>query len=117
MSGGHFNYQQYRIADIRTSIEEYINGEAIEPSDVERFIKDWFHDPNCEEAAYIRKHHHTMPNRNGYSEATVNEFYKAVELLRMAETYVERIDYLLSGDDSEKSFHRRLKEDLEKPTK
>jgi hypothetical protein len=32
----------------------------------------------------------------------------------MAEIYAQRIDWLLSGDDGEDSFRKRLKEDLER---
>jgi len=36
----------------------------------------------------------------------------SVELLKKAEVYVQRIDWLLSGDDSEETSLRRLREDL-----
>ena len=39
---------------------------------------------------------------------------KGLILLRKAEVYAQRIDLLLSGDDSEERFHERLKEDLQK---
>lgn len=54
-------------------------------------------------------------NRNAehkFSQKTINEFQKAIKVLKQAEIYVDRIDWLLSYDDSEKSFHERLKEDL-----
>jgi len=35
-------------------------------------------------------------------------------ILRQAHVYAQRIDWLVSGDDGEDSFHRRLKHDLEK---
>ena len=38
----------------------------------------------------------------------------AVDLLRSAAIYVQRIDWLVSGDDGEDSFHRRLQKELEK---
>ena len=43
---------------------------------------------------------------------TVSEFVNAVVLLKKAAVYAERIDYLLSGDDGEESFHERLADDL-----
>lgn len=76
MSGGHFEYNQYRIGDIADSIEEAIR-------------EDW-----------------------GFGPDTIAEFKNAVDLLRKAEIYVQRIDWLLSGDDGEDNFHERLKEDL-----
>lgn len=47
-----------------------------------------------------------------YSEATIQRFREAVKLLREAGVYVHRIDWLVSGDDGEESFHKRLERDL-----
>lgn len=46
------------------------------------------------------------------SQKTINEFQKAIRILKQAKIYADRIDWLLSYDDSEKSFHERLQEDL-----
>lgn len=54
-----------------------------------------------------------LPEYHQFSEHTLSEFRVALALLRKARIYAHRIDYLLSSDDSEKSFHERLKEDLE----
>lgn len=54
-----------------------------------------------------------MPNRCGYSKETIKEFKKGIKILKMAEIYAQRIDWLLSGDDGEENFHERLKEELE----
>lgn len=48
-----------------------------------------------------------------YSEETINEFRKGIELIKQAAVYAQRIDWLVSGDDGEQRFHERLKEDLE----
>jgi len=47
-----------------------------------------------------------------FSQETLAEFLKGLVLLRAAAVYLERIDFLLSSDDSEETFHKRLKEDL-----
>ena len=47
-----------------------------------------------------------------FSKETLAEFGKGLVLLTAAAVYLERIDFLLSSDDSEESFHKRLKEDL-----
>lgn len=47
-----------------------------------------------------------------YSDETINEFKKGIELLKKAAVYAQRIDWLVSGDDGEERFHQRLKEDL-----
>lgn len=112
MSGGHFEYRQYYISDIYCSIEEYLDGRELDECDIEWYIKEHF--ITDEEAEYIRKHHRTIPNQNEFSEETLAEFKKAVHILKQAEIYAQRIDWLLSGDDGEESFHERLKEELEK---
>ena len=44
----------------------------------------------------------------------IKEFRNAIDALRRAEIYAQRVDYLICGDDGEESFHSRLKEELEK---
>jgi len=86
MSGGHFDYQQYRINDIADSIDELI--------EKNNDIDEWGWGYN-------------------YSDETLEEFKKASEILKEAAIYAQRIDWLVSGDDGEENFHKRLKEDLE----
>jgi hypothetical protein len=47
-----------------------------------------------------------------YSKQTLEEFGKALAMLRASAIYLQRIDWLISGDDSEESFHKCLKEEL-----
>jgi hypothetical protein len=47
-----------------------------------------------------------------YSDETISEFTTALKYLAIAKLYTHRIDWLLSGDDGEETFHERLKEDL-----
>jgi hypothetical protein len=110
MSGGHFDYLQYRIQEIRESIEDYVYGKEVD--DVDEYIEDHYLD--SDEKEYIIAHQHTVPNICDYSEDTIKEFKQAIDILRKAEIYTQRIDWLLSGDDSEETFHIRLKEDLNK---
>ena len=111
MSGGHFDYNQYHIEQIADDIEEEINGHELDGYEVQEYIRENFLEDN--EAEYVRKNKHTIPAKFYYSKETVAEFRKAVRLLRKAYVYVQRIDWLLSGDDGEDNFHSRLKEDLE----
>ena len=39
---------------------------------------------------------------------------EGLDIIRKAFVYAQRIDYLLSGDDGEKSFLNRLQKDLDK---
>lgn len=53
-------------------------------------------------------------NGQVYSDETINEFKNAIAYLKIAECYAQRVDWLLSGDDGEDTFHERLKEELDK---
>ena len=89
MSGGHFDYQQYRIEDIATEIHEI-----------------------------IARNNDDTPNGWGgtigrfYSFETLAKFAEAVTALRRAAKMAQRIDWLLSGDDAEESFHERWEEEI-----
>ena len=97
MSGGRFDYAQYRIADIYTKIEDYVDGHPLDEEDERCFLEDrWLEE---DEDKYVRKHHHTMPNKYGFSKENIKEFKKGIELRKNAQVYAQRIDYLLSGDD------------------
>lgn len=90
MSGGHFDYQQYRLDDMANDIETVI-----------------YHNNSTELNAYGDRIGADLP------DDIIEEFKHAVTLLREAAIYVQRIDWLLSGDDGEDSFRTRLKKDLE----
>ena len=100
MSGGHFEYEQYKITTIADSIESVIekNKKPIDPRDKDNYWTDqeFYHD---------------------YPDEVIEEFKKGVELLKKAQIYAQRIDWLLSGDDGDDTFLRRLKEDLDKLNK
>lgn len=90
MSGGHFQYDQYKITQIADEVEQLIltndNEEKNRWGDVVGY--------------------HFTPE-------TIEEFKKGLNILRMAAIYAQRIDWLVSADDGEDSFHRRLKKELE----
>ncbi len=104
MSGGTFEYSQYRIKDIADRIEREIwnSGREKTPSELKQ-EKYEHYDPT----------HIPEPNNYEYPEEVINEFKKAYALLRMAEIYAHRIDWLLAGDDGEETFLERLKQDLD----
>ena len=91
MSGGHFDYQQYRLHDMAESISELIasneSGETDEYGEkIGRF----------------------------YSDDTIAKFKRTERSLRAAEAMVQRVDWLVSGDDGEEEFHKRWDEELSK---
>ena len=89
MSGGHFNYKQHHLIEIAEDIDSAIsNNNSTEKN-------EWGD---------------SIGNR--YSPETIDEFEKAVKALKLAYVYAQRIDWLLSGDDGEDSFHKRLQAQL-----
>jgi len=89
VSGGAFDYSQYKIEEIRDQIKEVVRNNDSTEKD------EWGYD----------KGHH-------YSKDTIEQFNIAIGCLGRAAVFAQRIDWLLSGDDGEESFHRRLHEDL-----
>lgn len=103
MSGGYFNYVQHRIGtDLIEPLERIImENEEIPYPDTddsyEQSINEDFFDNGSKR----------------YNDDTIKELKMGLQIFKIAELYATRIDYLLSGDDGEESFHRRLNEDLE----
>jgi len=106
MSGGHFDYDQYKIGYIADSIEKLIENNGREKTKEELKDEGW-RDPD-----WYKKYPEDLFHCK-YPDEVIEEFKKGVELLRKAQIYAHRIDWLVSGDDGEESFLRRLKEDLE----
>lgn len=90
MSGGHFEYQQYHIDDIVREIEA-----LIERNDSKELGE------------------HGYPVSRGYSAETITKFKEALTTLRRGAIMAQRIDWLVSGDDGENTFHERWEEDLD----
>ena len=84
MSGGHFDYQQYRIEDIAVKIGEVIK------SNNDESLDEW-----------------GQRRGNGYPPEIIEKFREATHTLRQAAEMAQRIDWLLSGDDGEDCFLRR----------
>ncbi len=105
------SYNQHAIDDIADRIEDYLYGHELDDSEVGESITDLDLDDN-KEVEYILDHHHTLPNRYGYRFGTLRQLKRAVKSLRKAAVYAQRVDWLLSGDDSEETFMQRLFTDL-----
>ena len=91
MSGGHFNYEQYKISQIADDIDQLVRDNNNE---------------KCNEWGDMIG--------TSYSAKTIAEFNKGISILKQAYVYAQRIDWLISADDDEDTFHERLKDDLEK---
>lgn len=89
MSGGHFNYDQYKIGYIAEEIQQLIE------TNNSKELDDW--------GSQIGRE---------YSPKVIEEFCNAVKYLELAQIYAHRVDWLISGDDGEDSFLERLKIDL-----
>jgi hypothetical protein len=90
MSGGHFQYKQWEILNIADEVEQLILDNDSNDLD------EW---------GYTKGTH--------FNKETIIEFKTALETLRKAYVYAQRIDWLVSGDDGEDSFHNRLKGELD----
>ena len=96
MSGGHFDYDQYKIEQIADSIERVIAGNKKEVEDKDRWHEVW------DDRIYYYD----------YPDEVIEKFKEGVDLLRKAKAYADRIDRLVSDDDGEQTFFERLKKDL-----
>lgn len=106
MSGGHWDYIQYRFTDIVEDVKSLIEKNGKEKTKEE--LNDYsFRDPEWYEKYPEDKYHHKYPDE------VIEEFKKGVEAIAKAQVYMQRLDWLLSGDDGDESFLRRLKEDLD----
>lgn len=78
MSGGHFDYEQYRIRTAANQLEEDL--ESID--------------------------------RYEFEEYTVTRLRETVHALHQASEMLQRVDWLLCGDDGEDSFHQRWDQEV-----
>ena len=102
MSGGRFSYDQYKLLEIAEAIQEELDKQGKEMEEENSYYSKQWREKYPEDCFY-----------ESFSEQTNAEFNKAISLLRQAYIYVQRADWFLSGDDSEETFHERLKQDLD----
>lgn len=102
MSGGRFDNKQWHIGNIADNIEQEVitSGKPIPKQRWQYWEIDRFREHPEEAVNYA------------YPESTLRLMEEAVYALRAAAIYAQRVDYLLSGDDSEESFEERLQEEL-----
>lgn len=181
MSGGHFDYQQYRVGDIAKAIEQDI-AKALQPKpdkvhedywtiieydslygsrpyrdymiftsykEAESFLLDsgtvqrtekkysvkqklpdgqiyqsasaFMNDTGeDEQIPILYSITHCVYDRYPYdadvlefTDQTIETMKEAYRQIRIAEIYAQRVDWMMSGDDSEETFQERLREELE----
>jgi hypothetical protein len=105
MSGGAFNYDQYKIGYMVDQIEEVVvkNGVEKTPEDLK---EEGWRDPD-----WYKKYPEDLFHYK-YPDEVIEKMKEGIEVLKRAQIYAHRIDWLLSGDDGEESFLRRLEEEL-----
>ena len=106
MSGGAFDYNQYKIGYIADQIDEVIVKNGLEKTPEE--LKNNWIDPE-----WYKKYPEDLFHYK-YPDEVIDKMKEAVKALHIAQEYAQRVDWLLSGDDGEESFLRRLDENLKK---
>ena len=101
MSGGKFDYDQYKIRMIWEEIQQELDKQG-----QEKQVAPW-------EKEYYEKYPKAR-FEEVYREDVQQIFKDGIESLKKAEIYAQRIDWYLSGDDGEDSLVSRLKSDLDK---
>ena len=106
MSGGHWDYVQYRFTDVADDIDKLVKKNG-KPKTKEELDDEYWCDND-----WYNKYPEDL-NHYKYREEVIEEFKKAANAIRIAQIYIQRMDWLLSGDDGEDSFLERIKEDLD----
>ena len=88
MSGGHFEYIQDRVEGVARKIEDMIVSNNDESMNEWGYTVGKFFEPE-----------------------TIERFKQAAEAAHKAAAMIQRVDWLVSGDDGEESFRRRWDED------
>ena len=106
MSGGRWDYLQYRFTDVAEDIKNLVerNGKRKTEDEIKHDWKDsgWYE--NFPDDLF----------HNKYSDEVIEELKNGYEIISKAQVYMKRIDWLLSGDDGEENFLKRIKSDLDK---
>ena len=75
--------------------------------------------PDAEQIPVLYSIHHCYYDHYLYEayvlellDETIDAMKEAYRQIRIAEIYAERVDWMMSGDDSEECFRERIKEDL-----
>jgi hypothetical protein len=105
MSGGHFDYKQWHINQIADDVEKLIERNGREKTREELKEEGWrdndWYKKYPEDLYYYK-----------YPDEVIEKFKEGLTILKQAAVYAQRIDWLLSGDDGEETFLKRLEKEL-----
>lgn len=105
MSGGRYEYDQYKILNIVDYIESEIEKNGRKKTDEEIKDESW------NDKEWYKKYPEDLYYYK-YPDEVIEKFKQGVKALKIAYVYAHRIDWLLSGDDVEESFLERLEMEL-----
>lgn len=88
MSGGYFDYIQFRIEEAADSVAHFI--------------------ARCESTKVDEYEY-----KPEFSKETLDKFKECRDTLKKGAKMLHRIDWLASGDDGEETFHKQWREDIE----
>lgn len=106
MSGGRYEYSQYKILEIIDYIKEIINKNGKKKTNDELKEESWRNSKWYEQ--YPEDLYHYK-----YPDEIIEKMKEGVKQLQIAYVYAQRIDWLLSGDDGEETFLTSLKKELD----
>lgn len=101
MSGGRYEYVQYRINDIIDYLQDQIDKSGQEIPIEDRWMSKDYYEKYPEEAFYTK-----------HSEEVLKIMKEAIGKLKESFIFAQRLDWYLSGDDGEESLIRRLNKEL-----
>jgi hypothetical protein len=108
MSGGRYEYRQYGFTDVIDDLKRLIEQNG-KPKTKEEMKAEFYHyDADWYEKYPENKFHYKYPDN------VIEEFKNAIDIISRAQVYMHRVDWLLSGDDGDESFIKRLNEELKK---
>lgn len=102
MSGGHWDYIQYRFSQVIEDITDAIenSGKKKDLRILDEWDRQWI--KSHPDAAYNHKH----------PDEVIQKFKEARLCIAEAQEHMQRLDWLFSDDDGEESYLDRLEENL-----
>lgn len=107
MSGGYWEYKQYELTDVIEDLKIIIEKSG-KPKTKEEIKAEVWREPDWYEIYPEDNFHYKYPDE------VIEEFKNAVDIISRAQVYMHRIDWLLSGDDGDESFIKRLNAEIKK---